>query len=308
VPWQLSVRRTLAVAVLAAAWLLSVALAAAPAGAHGAMASPISRAVACGPDGGTAATSTACTAATALSGGTAFAGWDDIRVANVNGRDRQRIPDGRLCSGGLAQFKGLDLARADWPATTVVAGANFTFRYRVTIPHRGSFRLYVTRDTYVPTRALRWADLEARPFLTVANPRVQGGAYILKGTLPPGKTGRHLIYTVWQTTSTPDTYYSCSDVVFRPLAGAAEAASPAASSPARNAVADPSPVDAAPVNADPQPVAAVSHSSPAVPILVAVGLGLVGATVFLTVRHRRLEPARQTAARGRNRRATRPPV
>jgi chitin-binding protein len=28
----------------------------------------------------------------------------------------------------------------------------------------------------------------------------------------PQRTGRHLIYTVWQNTDTPDTYYSCTDV------------------------------------------------------------------------------------------------
>jgi len=70
----------------------------------------------------------------------------------------------------------------------------------------------MTKDGYSPTRPLRWADLDDAPFLTVNNPPLKNGAYTMTGKLPAGRTGRHLIYTVWQTN--PDTYYSCSDVNF----------------------------------------------------------------------------------------------
>ncbi|MGI8332458.1 lytic polysaccharide monooxygenase auxiliary activity family 9 protein [Actinomadura scrupuli] len=199
--------------VFAMAGTLS-AIPAGPAGAHGATGNPPSRGLVCGPEGGSGARSGACRAAAAASGVQAVKDWDNIRVPGVNGRDRQVIPDGRLCSGGIARFRGLDLARTDWPATRMVSGARFTFKYRVTIPHRGAFRLYVTRNGYDRSHALRWSDLESRPFLTVTDPPVRGGAYVAAGRLPKGKTGRHLIYTVWQTSNTPDTYYSCSDVVF----------------------------------------------------------------------------------------------
>ncbi|MGC9668120.1 lytic polysaccharide monooxygenase auxiliary activity family 9 protein [Planosporangium sp. 12N6] len=214
--------RMLAGTVLAvAAPLLFIGLAAAPAQAHGAPDNPISRAVACGPEGGSNAGSAACKAAIAVSGTQPFAQWDNLRVANVGGRDRQVIPDGKLCSGGLAAYRGLDLPRADWPATRLAAGSAFTFTYRETIPHKGTFRMYVTTDGYSPTRPLTWADLESKPFLTVTDPPLTGGAYQMRGTLPAGKAGRHLIYTIWQNSSTPDTYYSCSDVVFTGGAGAA---------------------------------------------------------------------------------------
>src|SRR5262245_38398414 len=117
-----------------------------PAHAHGAPAAPISRTLACGPEGGATAKSAACKAALAASGGPgAFDGWDYLHVANVDGRDREVIPDGHLCSGGLDQFKGLDLPRMDWPTTSLTAGARYTFRYTFTIPHPGSFRMFVTR-------------------------------------------------------------------------------------------------------------------------------------------------------------------
>lgn len=213
--------------------LVFTALAATPAGAHGAMSTPVSRAAACGLQTQQYGQSAACKAATALSGN--LADWDNIRVANVNGRDREVIPDGKLCSGGVDRFKGLDLARADWPSTRLTAGANLTFGYRETIAHKGTFRVYVTKDGFSPTRALRWSDLDATPFLTVTDPPRQNGAYVIRGRLPRAKTGQHMIYTIWQNSSTPDTYYSCSDVVFADPAaapGSAATSPPAASPPA----------------------------------------------------------------------------
>jgi predicted carbohydrate-binding protein with CBM5 and CBM33 domain len=217
--------RTLArIALIVTGAIVVTAALAAPAQAHGALNNPVSRVYACSPEGGQGTRSAACKAAIAVSGAQAFAEWDNLRVPNVNGRDRQLIPDGELCSGGLAAYRGLDLARADWPATKLTAGANLTFTYRTTIPHQGSFRMYVTRDGFDPTQPLKWSDLDAKPFLTVTNPRITNGAYVMPGKLPAGKTGRHIVYTIWQTTSTPDTYYSCSDVVFAAAPGGAPVA------------------------------------------------------------------------------------
>ncbi|QXJ21121.1 lytic polysaccharide monooxygenase [Actinomadura graeca] len=193
--------------------LLGTTVPAAPARAHGALEDPASRAINCEPGRGAARTGAACQAAAKVSGA-ALAEWDELRVPDVGGRDRQMIPDGELCSAGLERFRGLDLPRADWPATRLAATAQHTFRYRVSIPHQGSFRLYVTRDDYRPTAPLTWSALEAKPFLQVKDPPRRNGAYVFSGRLPRGKTGRHLIYTIWQTSDTPDTYYSCADVTF----------------------------------------------------------------------------------------------
>lgn len=192
---------------------------------HGALENPISRAAACGPEGGEAATSKACQAAVAGSAEGALAEWDELRVPGVAGRDRDVIPDGRLCSAGLPRFRGLDLPRGDWPATSLAAGDSYTFTYRATIPHKGTFRMYLTKDSYRPTRPLSWDDLEAKPFLEVTDPKLSGGAYRMNGRLPSGRAGRQMIYTIWQNSDTPDTYYSCSDVMF--AAGDADERKPA---------------------------------------------------------------------------------
>ncbi|MEQ4715567.1 lytic polysaccharide monooxygenase [Nonomuraea sp. B19D2] len=253
-----------------------------PAGAHGALQRPLSRAAACGADSPLKTPPAACRAAVAASGRAMPADWDNLRVANVAGRDREVIPDGKLCSGGIPAFKGLDLPRADWPATTLTAGARFTFRYRGTIPHRGTFRLYVTKDGYDPAKPLKWSDLGRKPFLQATDPKLTDGSYggprfsgppqvadevrtyVIRGRLPAGRTGRHLIYTIWQNSDTPDTYYSCSDVIFRSPAAAAAA--------------------------PPRPVAVKTAGYTGIPWLVTMGVLVaagVAAMIVLMVRPRR---------------------
>lgn len=80
--------------------------------------------------------------------------------------------------------------------------------------HPRSFRLYITRDGYQPTEPLGWDDLEPTPFLTATNPTLSDGAYVMTGRLPAGKTGRHLIYSIWQRSDSPEAFYTCSDVTF----------------------------------------------------------------------------------------------
>lgn len=208
-------RHVLSSVVAGTAAVLPLALAAGPAAAHGAPVSPVSRAAACAAGSGQYVGTAACRAAAAANGGSRpFADWDNLRVAGVAGRDRQVIPDGRLCSGGLAAFRGLDLPRSDWPATRLTPGAAFTMAYGTTIPHQGTFRLYLTRQGYDPSRPLTWSALASDPFIKATDPPVSGGAYRINGRLPADRTGRHVLFTVWQNSSTPDTYYSCSDVVF----------------------------------------------------------------------------------------------
>ncbi|MFD9982968.1 lytic polysaccharide monooxygenase [Streptomyces massasporeus] len=203
-------------AALAAALVTPLLLplwAAGPARAHGAPTDPVSRVVACSPEGGGRAGTAACRAAVAANGAP-FTAWDNLRVANVGGRDREVIPDGKLCSGGLPAYRGLDLARADWPSTRMTPGATLTMRYVSTIPHTGTFRMYLTKPGYDPAGPLNWSDLPEKPFATVTDPALTDGAYRIRFTPPSDRSGRHVLYTVWQNSSTPDTYYSCSDVVF----------------------------------------------------------------------------------------------
>ncbi|MGX4689145.1 lytic polysaccharide monooxygenase [Streptomyces sp. JNUCC 63] len=222
-------------AAVAASALLTL-WAAGPARAHGAPTDPVGRVFACSPDGGGSAGSAACRAAVAANGAP-FTAWDNLRVANVAGRDRQVIPDGKLCSGGLPSYKGVDLLRGDWPSTRLVPGAEMTMTYASTIPHQGTFKLYLTKPGYDPTKPLTWQDIPARPFAEVTDPALTGGAYHIRATLPTDRTGRHVLFTIWQNSSTPDTYYSCSDVVFAKATSGKSAPAKQTTAPARRSAA-----------------------------------------------------------------------
>jgi len=239
-------------AAAAAAGLLPPLLLALPAFAHGAPTSPISRTAACAAGGGTATGTAACTAARAANGGP-FGTFDNVRVPNVNGDDRKFVPDGKLCSGGLADFKGLDLARDDFPSTTVSAGKSLPIKYRATLPHAGSFRIYLTKQGFDPSKKLTWDDLAAKPLAEIKDPPLTGGSYQMSVKLPSDRTGRQILYIVWQTSSTVDTYYSCSDLVFGSAATKAPAAPVATkkATPSKKPAASAPPTSAAPEETTP---------------------------------------------------------
>jgi chitin-binding protein len=232
-------RKAVAIAAIGAAPLALTALAAGPAAAHGSMTDPVSRVAACYAEGPESPRSAACKAAVAASGTQALYDWNGVNIANAAGKSKQIIPDGKLCSAGNDKYKGLDLARADWPAGPLASG-NHTFRYKGTAPHKGSFELYVTKDGYDPTKPLAWSDLEAKPFLKVTDPKLENGDYVFDGVVPV-KSGRHLIYSIWQRSDSPEAFYTCSDVVFRDGNGAGasgSSAAPTASAPSDKEIAD----------------------------------------------------------------------
>ncbi|WP_413810353.1 lytic polysaccharide monooxygenase [Streptomyces sp. OE57] len=215
-------RRTARIAVLGMVPLALTALSADPASAHGSMTDPVSRVSACFAEGPESPDSAACKAAVQAGGTQALYDWNEVNIPDAAGRHKEIIPDGKLCSAGRDKYKGLDLPRADWPATAMTAGEH-TFTYRATAPHRGSFELYITKDGYDPTKPLTWADLEAKPFAKVTDPTLRDGSYVFSAKVP-GKSGRHLIYSVWQRSDSPEAFYTCSDVTFGGGAAAAKGA------------------------------------------------------------------------------------
>lgn len=226
-----------AIAAVGIAPLALTALSVSPAAAHGSMTDPVSRVSACFQEGPEAPKSAACKAAVASSGAQAFYDWNGVNIANAAGKSKEIIPDGKLCSAGNDKYKGLDLPRADWPSSKM-SGGNHTFHYKGTAPHKGSFELYITKDSYDPTKPLKWSDLEEKPFVDVADPKMENGDYVFDGKVP-AKSGRHLIYSVWQRSDSPEAFYTCSDVVFGKDSGGSEAAAPAptASAPSEQDIA-----------------------------------------------------------------------
>jgi predicted carbohydrate-binding protein with CBM5 and CBM33 domain len=196
-----------------------------PASAHGALMKPGSRTYFCyqdglTPQGNLVPKNPACAAAAAASGTNPLYNWFSVLRSDGDGRTRGFVPDGQLCSGGNQTFDGWNLARDDWPLTHLTAGSDFTWAYNAWAAHPGWFYLYVTKDSWSPTRALTWNDLEEQPFLTVDHPPVTGqvgsmdGQYNWQGRFPSGKSGKHIIYSVWKRSDSKETFYGCSDVTF----------------------------------------------------------------------------------------------
>ncbi|MFD5459450.1 lytic polysaccharide monooxygenase auxiliary activity family 9 protein, partial [Streptomyces olivaceus] len=221
-------RRAAAVAAAGLAPLALTTLAAAPAAAHGSMGDPVSRVSQCHAEGPESPQSAACKAAVAAGGTQALYDWNGIRIGNAAGKHQELIPDGKLCSANDPAFKGMDLARADWPTTSVSSGS-YTFKYRVTAPHKGTFKVYITKPGYDPSQPLGWGDLDlSAPVATSTDPAAEGGFYTFSGTLPE-RSGKHLLYAVWQRSDSPEAFYSCSDVAFGGAGGAAGGGDSAAS-------------------------------------------------------------------------------
>ncbi|MEU9123043.1 lytic polysaccharide monooxygenase [Streptomyces sp. NPDC048506] len=230
-------RKATGIALVGIAPLALTALTASPAVAHGSMSDPVSRVSACYAEGPESPKSAACKAAVQVGGAQALYDWNGVRDGNAGGKSKEKIPDGKLCSGGNAEYKGLDLPRADWPSSAMRAG-NHTFRYRATAPHKGSFELYLTKAGYDPTKPLKWSDLESKPFVKVTDPKLTNGSYVFDGKVP-ARSGRHLIYSIWQRSDSPEAFYTCSDVVFgKSRSGAAAGApAPTASAPTDRQIA-----------------------------------------------------------------------
>ncbi|MGW3010514.1 lytic polysaccharide monooxygenase [Streptomyces sp. NPDC001219] len=226
-------RKATGIALAGIAPLALTVLTASPAAAHGSMTDPVSRVSACYAEGPESPESAACKAAVQAGGAQAFYDWNGVRDGNAGGQSRTRIPDGKLCSANSPEFKGLDLPRADWPSSPMKAG-NHTFRYKGTAPHAGYFELYLTKDGYDPKKPLKWSDLESKPFAKVSDPKMVNGDYVFDGKVP-ARSGRHLIYSIWQRSDSPEAFYTCSDVVFGKQAGGTTAKSEAAPAPTASA-------------------------------------------------------------------------
>ncbi|MGW5051628.1 lytic polysaccharide monooxygenase [Actinokineospora sp. NPDC004072] len=204
--------------------------------AHGGMTFPATRTYACYVDGRAGGgggdlnpQNEACKAAVAISGKQPLWDWFGNLISLAGGRHREIIADGDLC-GPTAKYDGFNIAHPAWPTTTLQANARVTFRYNAWAPHPGTWSQYVTRNGWDPSQPLKWSDLEPVPFNEVTNPPIngsgpEGAEYTWPVTLP-NKSGRHIIYSIWQRSDSPEAFYNCSDVVFNGGTGGDDTTAP----------------------------------------------------------------------------------
>lgn len=201
---------------------LLVALPAPAVFAHGGLTYPATRTYQCyvnglagGQGGDLNPTNPACAAAVQQGGKQPLWDWFGNLLPQI-GSNWRTLPDGSLC-GPSDKYASYRMARTDWPTTTLRPGANITIRYNAWAQHPGTWYQFVTKNGWNPSQPLRWSDLE--PWHQVTNPPVNGSGphgaeYTWPATLP-NKTGRHIIYSVWARSDSPEGFFNCSDVIFQ---------------------------------------------------------------------------------------------
>ncbi|GAB3747219.1 lytic polysaccharide monooxygenase [Nocardiopsis nanhaiensis] len=204
--------------VIGSAAMLGLGLTAAPVAAHGSIVDPAARAYACfdrwgddhlNPD--MELEDPMCAQAWEEDPN-AMWNWNGLYRDGVGGDHQGAIPDGTLCSGGLTQgglYGAMD-AVGEWETTPV--DDDFTLHLHDGAEHGADyFNVYVTEEGFDPTtQELGWGDLELVEE-TGAYPPVMD---IEIDVSTSGRTGQHIVYTVWQASHMDQAYYFCSDVDF----------------------------------------------------------------------------------------------
>ncbi len=181
--------------------------------AHGTISNPPSRIYSCYQEGPERPKSAACRAAIYAGGTQAVYDWNSVNQPSAADQHQWVVPNGSLCSGGNSKFRGFDLPRTDWARYELVPDqANrIHLDYYATAAHATRyFDVYITRYPIVEARSLAWSDLEL--LCRVDQPYKAGSIYKLSCPLPQGKSGNHILYTVWQRSDSPEAFYACNDV------------------------------------------------------------------------------------------------
>lgn len=212
-------RMVVAAAVAVATALMFTTVTATPASAHGSISDPPSRNYGCWERWGSDFQNPAMAQQDPMcwqawqSNPNAMWNWNGLFREGVGGNHQAAIPDGQLCSGGRTEggrYNSMDTVGA-WK--TVDRPASFTMNLLDQASHGADYiRVYVTKQGFNPkTQALKWSDLElvnqlgSRPTGTTTPIPVNA----------PGRTGHHIVYTVWQASHLDQSYYFCSDVIFQ---------------------------------------------------------------------------------------------
>ncbi|XVU23510.1 lytic polysaccharide monooxygenase auxiliary activity family 9 protein [Actinoplanes sp. CA-054009] len=147
--------------------------------------------------------------------------WNGLFREGVAGNHQAAIPDGQLCSAGHTEsgrYNAMD-AVGNWQAANI--GNSFDVRLFDGARHGADYIwVYVTKPGFDPTtQALKWSDLEKVAEIgdTPAAQwpeQLSNGVAISAPVRLSGRSGRAMVYTIWQASHLDQSYYFCSDVNF----------------------------------------------------------------------------------------------
>jgi len=178
---------------------------------HGTVTSPASRIWNCYQENPENPDSAPCIAAVISHGTQPLYDWNEINQANANGEHELYVFDGNLPSGGRPEkYGGMDQITSEWVATDVSPGP-FTITWTNTAPHATEYYdVYITKESWSPDQILTWDSL----VLLVRTPPSPAASKVDIQVTLPVRTGRHIIYSVWQRSDSPEAFYSTSDIDF----------------------------------------------------------------------------------------------
>ncbi|WP_087510566.1 lytic polysaccharide monooxygenase [Cellulomonas iranensis] len=136
--------------------------------------------------------------------------WNGLYREGVGGQHQAVIPDGQLCSGGRTQnglYASLDEV-GPWVAKQVPT--TFTLTLTDGAKHGADYlRIYVSKPGFDPTtEALGWGDLD---LVKETGRYGTTGLYQTDVDLT-GRSGRAVLFTIWQASHLDQPYYLCSDI------------------------------------------------------------------------------------------------
>ncbi|MFW6691163.1 lytic polysaccharide monooxygenase [Streptomyces sp. MAR4 CNX-425] len=143
----------------------------------------------------------------------AITAWKAVYANNTGDNYQQVIPDGQICSAGgqgETDYSPLDHP-GPWRATGI--SPYFTVDVYDEARHGADWlQIYVTKQGYDPTsQPLRWSDLE---LVKTTGSYPGGSAHYVTDTSASGRSGHHVVLTVWKASHMDQKYFLCSDVNF----------------------------------------------------------------------------------------------
>jgi lytic cellulose monooxygenase (C4-dehydrogenating) len=138
--------------------------------------------------------------------------WHALYLEGTGGDYQAFIPDNQLCSAGHANdglFAAMDTP-GQWRTTQV--DGTFTVDVYDEARHGADYlEIYVTEQGYdAETDALDWGDLE----LVAETDSYAPASHYTTEVSAPGRTGHHVVYTIWKASHGDQIYFTCSDVTF----------------------------------------------------------------------------------------------
>jgi chitin-binding protein len=207
------------IAPLAAAVVGLLTMFMSPASAHGSAVDPASRSYACWERWGSdhmnpnmATEDPMCYQAFQANANTMW-NWMSLFRENMAGNFQAYIPDGQLCSDGQAQGGLATSLDKPGPWKTTSISSNFSVHIHDQASHGADYiKVYVSKQGYNPeTQALGWGNLE---LLTTTGRYAPATDYVVNNVTASGRSGHHIVYTIWQASHLDQTYLMCSDVNF----------------------------------------------------------------------------------------------